>query len=72
MLRMLAEGCNFWIAVNGSFPLTVLISEGEDRGFLLPRLNFVPCASALPAPPDQWAGPVLTLLYRSIFKSFKS
>lgn len=45
MLRMFGEGCNFWIAVNGSFPVTVLISDGEDRGFLLPRLNFVPCAS---------------------------
>lgn len=37
MLRMLGEGCNCRIAVNGSFPLTVLISDGEDGGFLLPR-----------------------------------
>lgn len=29
MLRMLEEGCNCWIVVMGSFPLAILISEGE-------------------------------------------
>lgn len=36
MLRMLGEGRNCRIAVTGSFPVTVLISDGEDGGFLLP------------------------------------
>lgn len=33
---MLEEGCNYWIVVTVSFPLSVLISDGEDGGFLLP------------------------------------
>uniref|UniRef100_A0A7N8XPJ2 StAR-related lipid transfer protein 13 n=1 Tax=Mastacembelus armatus TaxID=205130 RepID=A0A7N8XPJ2_9TELE len=49
MLRMLQEGCNCWIVVKGSFPLTVLISDGEDRLFIA-LLNSVPCVSAVPLP----------------------